>query len=149
MKLTKILSALAIVALFSTTLYAQAKKTATKTKPVSHVSAASMANGKVVYGKICITCHQVDGLGVPNMNPPLSKTSFVLSDKVKLAGIVIKGFNESVEIDGNTYSNVMPSQDFLKDQEIADVLTYVRNSFGNKASAVTLADVKKARAAKK
>jgi len=58
----------------------------------------------------------------------------------------LNGFNERVEIEGNTYSNVMPSHDFLKDQDIANVLTYVRNSFGNKASTVTATEVKKVRA---
>ena len=96
----------------------------------------------------CVSCHQLDGGGVQNLNPPLIKTTYVLGNKGKLAKIVLNGFNENVEIDGNTYSNTMPSLSILKDQEIADVLTYVRNSFGNKAPAVTAADVKKARATK-
>ena len=111
--------------------------------------ALSIANGKVVYTQNCATCHQVDGHGVPNMNPPLIQTSYVLGDKTKLIKIVLNGFNEDVEINGNTYSNTMASHDFLKDQEIADVLTYVRNSFGNKASAVSAAMVKSLRSAKK
>ncbi len=139
----------ALFLFFSASLYAQAKKTTTKPKPHTGGLSASIASGKLVYGKICITCHMADGGGVPNMNPPLIKTTYVLGPKPKLLSIVLNGFNESVEIDGTTYSNVMPAQDYLKDQEIADVLTYVRNSFGNKATAVTLADVKKARAAKK
>jgi mono/diheme cytochrome c family protein len=57
--------------------------------------------------------------------------------------------DEPIEIDGETYSNIMAPHDFLKDQEVADVLTYVRNSFGNKASAVTAAEVKAARDARK
>ena len=129
--------------------FAQAKKPAAKAHASAGVSAASMANGKAIYGKICITCHMADGGGVPNMNPPLIGTTYVLGPKPKLLSILLNGFNETVEIDGTTYSNVMPAQDYLKDQEIADVLTYVRNSFGNKAPAVTLADVKKARAIKK
>ena len=108
--------------------------------------AASIAKGKDVYMQTCVTCHQVDGGGVQNMNPPLIKTTYVLGDKTKLITIVLNGFNEKVEIEGNTYTNVMPSHDFLKDQDIANVLTYVRNSFGNKASAVTAIEVKKVRA---
>ena len=111
--------------------------------------ALSIANGKVVYTQNCATCHQVDGHGVPNMNPPLIQTTYVLGDKTKLIKIVLNGFNEDVEINGNTYSNTMASHDFLKDQEIADVLNYVRNSFGNKASTVSVAMVKSLRAAKK
>ena len=79
------------------------------------------------------------------MNPPLINTSYVLGDKEQLIGIVLKGL-KNVKIEDETYTNPMPSFKQLKDQEIADVLTYVRNSFGNKASAVTAADVKAVRA---
>jgi len=124
-------------------LHAQVKH---KAKPKPPGIAASIAKGKDVYMQTCVTCHQVDGGGVQNMNPPLIKTTYVLGDKTKLITIVLNGFNERVEIEGNTYSNVMPSHDFLKDQDIANVLTYVRNSFGNKASTVTATEVKKVRA---
>jgi mono/diheme cytochrome c family protein len=111
--------------------------------------AASIARGKKVYETYCLACHQSDGTGVPRLNPPLVKTSFVLGDKKILIGIVLNGFDEPIEIDGDVFSNVMASHDFLKDQEVADVLTYVRNSFGNKASVVTPAEVAAVRAAKK
>ena len=111
--------------------------------------AASIARGKKVYETYCLACHQPDGTGVPRLNPPLVKTSFVLGDKKILIGIVLNGFDEPIEIDGDVFSNVMASHDFLKDQEIADVLTYVRNSFGNKASAVSPAEVTAVRVAKK
>jgi mono/diheme cytochrome c family protein len=110
---------------------------------------SSVARGKIVYEQYCLPCHQIDGSGVFNMNPPLIKTSFVLGDQKKLVQIILKGLDEEIEIDGNTYSNPMPPfGDILKDEEIADVLTYVRNSFGNKASAITPAQVKTTRAAK-
>ena len=111
--------------------------------------AASMDRGKKVFQTYCLPCHQADGSGVPRLNPPLIKTSFVLGDKKMLIGIVLHGLDQEVEIDGDVYSNVMASHDFLKDEEIADVLTYVRNSFGNKASAVKPAEVAAIRAAKK
>jgi mono/diheme cytochrome c family protein len=142
-----------VFAAVNTTLQAQVKKstvkkkiTATKTTPGL---AASIAKGKVVYNNTCATCHMADGLGVQRMNPPLNQTTYVLGDKTKLISIVLNGFSEDVEINGERYSNTMPAHDFLKDDEIANVLTYVRNSFGNKASAITSAEVKKARAAKK
>lgn len=109
----------------------------------------TMARGKKVYESYCLACHMADGGGVPRMNPPLSKTVYVLGDKKRLIGIVLNGMDEPLEIDGETYSNVMAPHAFLKDQEIADVLTYVRNSFGNKASAVTAEEVKAAREEKK
>ena len=112
-------------------------------KPVS--ISASVARGKILYKEICATCHQTDGSGVPRMNPPLIKTSYVLGDKAKLIKVLLLGLNEEVEIEGEYYSNPMPSQATLKDQEIADVLTFVRNSFGNKAAAITPAQVKAVR----
>jgi mono/diheme cytochrome c family protein len=117
-------------------------------KPVAKISVSktTLENGKKVYEQHCLTCHQVDGNGVPMMNPPLVKTKWVLGNKKQLVGIVLKGLNNEIEIDGQTFSNPMPSQAHLTDQEIADVLTFVRNSFGNKASAVAVSDVKAVRA---
>lgn len=109
---------------------------------------ASMQRGKKVYDTYCLTCHQVDGAGVPRMNPPLIKTTYVLGDKKRLINVILKGLNEEVEINGEYYDNPMPPQPQLTDQQVADVLTYVRNSFGNKGSAVTLAEVKIIRAKK-
>jgi mono/diheme cytochrome c family protein len=111
-------------------------------------SGSSMARGKIVYTNICLSCHMAGGTGVPHMNPPLINTTYVLGDKVKLIKIVLNGFNEDVEINGQTYSNAMTPHNDLKDQQIADVLTYVRKSFGNKASSVSAAEVKKVRADK-
>ena len=107
----------------------------------------AMARGKKVYDGYCMACHMTDGEGVPRMNPPLVKTEYVTGDKKRLIGIVLNGMDEPLEINGETYTNVMAPHAFLKDQEIADVLTYIRNSFGNKASAVTIGEVKSARAA--
>jgi mono/diheme cytochrome c family protein len=102
--------------------------------------------GETIYKKYCISCHQADGGGVPNMSPPLIKTSYVLGEKETLIKIVLNGL-KNVDINEETYNNPMPALgSALKDKEIADVLTYVRNSFGNKAPAVTIDDVKKARA---
>jgi len=107
---------------------------------------ASIARGKIVYTARCLTCHQVDGGGVQNMNPPLIKTKWVLGDKSQLIQIILKGSNTGVTIDDIEYHNVMASHKDLSDLQIADVLTYVRNSFGNKAKAVTEAEVKAERA---
>ncbi|MGI4865891.1 MAG: c-type cytochrome [Janthinobacterium lividum] len=107
---------------------------------------ASITRGAVVYKNVCLTCHQADGYGVPNLNPPLIKTTYVLGDKAKLAHIVLAGLQEPVEINGDEYRQHMPAQAYLTDQQVADVLTYVRNSFGNKASAVQLSEVQAVRA---
>ena len=128
---------------------AQAKKPHPKAAASGASAPAQLAQGKKVYTQYCLTCHQADGGGVPNMNPPLSQTTYVLGDKARLAGIVLHGFSEQVDIKGEAYNNVMPAHDFLTDAQIADLLTYVRHSFGNKASAVSAAEVKAVRAAGK
>jgi len=131
--------------LYTGKLYAQNKHIAKH----SGGTTASIVRGKVVYQNICLACHMADGKGVPTMNPPLVQTTYVLGDKAALIKIVLNGFKEDVEINGQTFSNNMTPHADLKDRQIADVLTYVRKSFGNKASAVTMAEVKKVRAANK
>ena len=110
---------------------------------------ASVDRGKKIYTQYCLSCHQEDGSGVPKLNPPLINTSYVTGDKKKLIQWVLTGSVENVPIDGKYYSNNMAPQKNLKDQEIADVLTYIRNSFDNKATAVTAAEVKAVRAVTK
>ncbi|HLX93276.1 MAG TPA: cytochrome c, partial [Puia sp.] len=113
--------------------------------PPQSVTRASIERGKTVYATRCLSCHQIDGSGVPNMNPPLVHTKWVLGNKQQLIEIVLKGMNSGVEIDDIKYQNVMASHADLSDQQIADVLTYVRNSFTNKATAVSASEVNKVR----
>jgi mono/diheme cytochrome c family protein len=113
------------------------------TSPIDRVT---MERGKKVYTQYCIACHQLDGGGVPGLNPPLEKTSYVAGSKTKLIRVILKGMNSHEDIDGEDYSNIMPPLNYLKDQQISDVLTYIRNSFGNNAIAVTPGDVKYVRA---
>ena len=108
---------------------------------------ASVDRGKAVYTLQCLACHQVDGGGVPHLNAPLDAATLVVSkNKERLIRIVLKGMSDNVELDGEYYSNKMAPHSDLTDQQIADVLTYVRNSWTNKASAVTPVEVKTVRA---
>ncbi|WP_338874575.1 cytochrome c [Spirosoma sp. SC4-14] len=107
-------------------------------------TAATKSPGQLVYEQNCLTCHQVNGSGVPNLNPPLRKTDWVLGDKTRLINVVLKGL-QGQEIEGDVYDNAMPAHDFLTDTQIADVLTYIRSSFGNKASGITADEVKAVR----
>lgn len=102
--------------------------------------------GKKVYDAYCGACHMANGKGVPSMNPPLIATEYVLGDKDRLIGIVLNGMQDPIEINGETYQNIMASHAFLSDQQIADVLTYVRQSFGNNAGSVTVEEVTNRRA---
>ncbi|MEP7143156.1 MAG: cytochrome c [Ferruginibacter sp.] len=120
------------------------KSTSTKiaAKPVMATSlSSSIAEGKKIYTQYCLSCHQADGLGVQNMNPPLSKTSYVNGDKTRLISIVLKGLGRQ-EIDGETYTNVMASFNFLNDTQIANLLTFIRNSFRNKSGRISPDEVK-------
>jgi len=126
----------------ATVLMSQTKKPASASGGMQ----ASITRGKQVYLEQCLACHQVDGLGVQGMNPPLVRTKFVTGDKKALVKIVLTGL-QGVQIDGEDYHGVMAPHPDLTDQQIADVLTYVRNSFGNKATAVTVAGGKAVRAA--
>jgi mono/diheme cytochrome c family protein len=108
--------------------------------------AASAARGKTVYLQRCMVCHQADGGGVPKLNAPLDASSAVNgSDVSKLIKYIVKGFADRVEIDGELYSNAMPAAADLTDQQIADVLTFIRNSWTNKAGPVTTLQVKQTR----
>lgn len=106
---------------------------------------ASIERGKDVYYLQCLACHQADAGGVQDMNPPLTGTKQVLGDKTTLVQIVLKGM-KGVPVNGDDWHNVMAPHSDLTDRQIADVLTYVRNSFGNKAKAITAAEVKAIRA---
>jgi mono/diheme cytochrome c family protein len=143
MKIKKAFLLLFVLSVLVTGVNAQVKHV----KKAQAGGAGSVIRGKIVYSNICIACHMADGGGVAHMNPPLINTTYVLGDKATLIKIVLNGFNEDVQINGQTYSNTMTPHGELKDQQIADVLTYVRKSFGNKASAVTATEVKKVRAA--
>lgn len=108
---------------------------------------ASILRGEAVYKQSCIACHMADGGGAPPMNPPLIATSFIKGDKATLIGIVLKGMNGQ-PVDGQKYHNVMPPLDMLSNRQIADVLTYVRNNFGNKESAIDSVEVEVVRQTK-
>ncbi len=108
--------------------------------------AASVARGKTIYLQRCMVCHQADGGGVPKLNAPLDASSTVNgSDISKLVKYIVKGLNDRIEIDGEFYANAMPAANDLKDQQIADVLTFIRNNWSNKAGPITLTQVKQIR----
>jgi len=105
--------------------------------------------GKIVYMQFCLSCHMENGEGVPGLYPPLSQTKYVLGDKEWLIKNVLLGQQGPIEVKGQQYNNIMTKLDFLRDKQIAEVLTYVRSNFGNSASAVTEEEVQKVRASLK
>jgi mono/diheme cytochrome c family protein len=108
-------------------------------------NAQNKINGKKIYETRCLVCHQSDGGGVPNMNPPLDGASNVNGkDIARLVKIIRNGYDERVALDGMYYNNAMTANPDLKEDAIADVLTYIRTSWSNKAGVVTTSQVKAA-----
>ncbi|BDC48725.1 hypothetical protein F183_A10410 [Bryobacterales bacterium F-183] len=95
-----------------------------------------MELGKEVYG-VCMNCHQDHGKGVPENYPPLAGSEYVLGDKRRLAALVLRGLSGDLTVLGKHYNSQMPAWDNRDDEEIAAVLTYIRNSFGNKADPIS------------
>ena len=109
--------------------------------------------GKTIYAKegYCITCHQADGNGLSASGfPPLAGTKWALGNEDRLIKIVLKGLLGPIEVNGKQYAGQVPMTPFgglLNDKEVAAVLTYIRNSFGNRASVIQPEKVKAIRAA--
>jgi nitrite reductase (NO-forming) len=101
-----------------------------------------MKAGQNLFTQNCAACHQPTGLGIPNVFPPLAKSDFLMANKTRSIQIVKKGLQGEVVVNGNKFNNVMPAIS-LSEDEIANVLTFVRNSWGNKGEAVTAEEVRK------
>jgi mono/diheme cytochrome c family protein len=100
--------------------------------------------GRRLFNSICAACHQPTGMGRPNIFPPLAGSDFLNSDKTRAINIVVFGRQGEVVVNGAKYNNSMPSFP-LSDQDIASVLTYVYNSFGNSGLEVRPDEVKSER----
>jgi mono/diheme cytochrome c family protein len=134
------------VIILTTFLFINNQYSSASEQPAQSNLKLSIARGKELYLLQCLACHQVDGGGVPRLNAPLDGSANVKGkDKAKLIKIVLNGL-KGEEIEGETYSNVMATHKDLTNQQIADILTYVRNAWSNKASQVTVAEVKAVRA---
>ena len=105
-----------------------------------------VAGGKV-YGVYCSACHQRNGMGDSQRFPPLAGSEWVTGDKKKLITVLLKGLEGPIEVKGQSYNNAMPQHSFLKDEDIAEVLTHIRQNFGNTSDAVTAAEVNEVRVA--
>lgn len=86
------------------------------------------------------------GEGVPATFPPLAKSDYLLKDQKRAVRTVLHGLSDEITVNGEKYNMAMPGQSHLSDQEVADVLNYIQNNWGNKAKAVTPAQVKAERA---
>jgi nitrite reductase (NO-forming)/hydroxylamine reductase len=92
---------------------------------------ATDASGEELYQKNCGACHQADGKGLAGVFPPLAGSDYIASDKSKLMKVTLEGLNGAVTVNGVDYNNIMPAMSYLSDDELATILTYVVNSWGN------------------
>jgi nitrite reductase (NO-forming) len=105
---------------------------------------ASIERGKEVYTAQCITCHMEKGEGLEGAFPPLAKADYLMADKNRSIKQIIEGVTGEMKVNGVVYNGAMPAID-LTDEQVSDVLNYVRNSWGNKGAAVTPSEVKSQR----
>lgn len=106
-----------------------------------------MKRGAAVYARTCIACHQPTGKGLPPVFPSIAETPIVVGNPELPIKFILQGLMGPITVGGMTYNSMMPPVAGVNDDEIADVLTYVRQSFGNKANPVTADQVKAVRAA--
>ena len=103
---------------------------------VNKTKEQQIADGKVVYTKTCVACHQAQGQGMEGAFPPLAKSDFLNADVDRAIDIVLHGKQGEVTVNGKKYNSVMTPQP-LSVQEVADVLTYVYNTWDNSKKVVT------------
>ena len=97
--------------------------------------------GKALYAAHCAACHQPDGSGVAGEVPPLAGSDFLAKGKQHAIAVVLHGLKGQLEVHGRAYDEAMPQQFHLRDEEIADVLTFVYNSWGNPGGRVDVSEV--------
>jgi nitrite reductase (NO-forming) len=103
--------------------------------------------GATLYNGTCSVCHQPNGEGLPGVFPPLAKSDYLMADKTRAIKALLDGLSGPITVNGKPYNSVMPPMSQLNDDEIANILTYTMNSFGNSGGVVTAAEVAKVRAA--
>ena len=102
----------------------------------------SIERGKEVYIANCMNCHLAEGTATPNQYPPLAKADYLLKPADTLITIILEGQTGEVVVNGEKYNDQMLAHNYLSDAQIADVLNYIRNSWGNKMAAIIPQQVK-------
>jgi len=143
MKIMKILVLIATL-LIASNVFSHVRKESISIQQ-RHARPAADQSGQQLYIKYCLTCHQADGAGVRGMFPPLAENEKITGSSKDLITIVLFGLEGPIEVNGKEYNQVMPAQDYLEDKQISDILTFIRTSWGNKASPVKPEEVEKIR----
>lgn len=111
--------------------------------PAEEAELSQMELGENIYGRVCSTCHQSNGEGVDGAFPTLVGTDYVTGNVGRFAGIIVHGLYGEMEVNSDTYNGNMPAWgEEISDEEVAAVMTYVRNSFGNNSSDVPVDSIK-------
>jgi ubiquinol-cytochrome c reductase cytochrome b subunit len=149
------LTAISVVGAVGLSVYSQlaivkeqaaAGQTKAAAAPAAPAKSSSLSqNGAKVFGTNCASCHGAAGQGTPGVFPPLAGNPDVTGDPSKIVQIVLDGSNNMpMTVNGANYKGIMPAwKGTLSNTDVADVLTYIRNSWGNKATPVSAADVAK------
>ena len=118
-------------------------------KKIASTGPTIVSPGQAIYEALCLNCHQATGQGLTGVYPPLARSEWVAGDPQTLIKLTIHGLVGTTKVLGKDYGLVPMPPMGLDDQQLADVLTYVRSAFGNSAPAVTPAEVKAVREATK
>jgi len=102
--------------------------------------------GKVLFTGTCSVCHQANGEGLAGVFPPLAKSDYLAGDVKRVIGSVLHGLSGKVTVNGKEYNSVMPPMNQLNNDEVANILTYVYNTWGNPGGRITSDEVKAVRA---
>ncbi|HEY8241464.1 MAG TPA: cytochrome c, partial [Kiritimatiellia bacterium] len=117
----------------------------TEAPPAKELSKADRIKaGELVFNRSCFACHQSNGQGMPGVFPPLAKSDYLLANVDRAIDGLIKGNQGEMVVNGKTYNQVMPPQN-LNDEDTANVMTFILNTWGNEHDAITPDRVKKVR----
>ena len=102
--------------------------------------------GEALFAGTCSVCHHANGAGLPGVFPPLAKSDYLAADPQRAIDVVLRGMSGKLKVNGSDYDSVMPPMNQLNDDEIANILTHVLNSWSNAGGLISADDVKKRRA---
>jgi glucose/arabinose dehydrogenase/mono/diheme cytochrome c family protein len=117
----------------------------TPDKITDNLSNSMADEGQKIYNVYCISCHQADGRGDGSRYPSLVESDWVAGDINRLIAVILNGLEGPITVNGKPFNDIMPKQDFLSDDQIANVLSYIRMNFNNNAGPIPATEVTRVR----
>lgn len=99
------------------------------------------SNGKKIYTALCTNCHTTQGEGLGRLIPPIGKSDYLMKDLERAARIIKFGQRGPITVNGIVYNQPMPANPKLTNLEIAELITYISNSWGNAAKGITIEEI--------